>query len=47
MTTQILGNVFEHYEEIDSTQIEIHRRIEKCKIQNGTIIMADRQTNGK
>ena len=47
MTTQILGNVFEHYEEIDSTQTEIHRRIEKCKIQNGTIIMADRQTNGK
>ena len=47
MTTQILGNVFEHYEEIDSTQTEIHRRIEKNKIQNGTIIMADRQTNGK
>lgn len=47
MTTQILGNVFEHYEEIDSTQTEIHRRIEKCKIQNGTIIIADRQTNGK
>ena len=47
MTTQILGNVFEKYEEIDSTQTEIHRRIEKCKIQNGTIIMANRQTNGK
>ena len=47
MTTQILGNVFEHYEEIDSTQTEIHRRIEKCKIQNGTIIMADRKTNEK
>ena len=47
MTTQILGNVFENYEEIDSTQTEIHRRIEKCKIQNGTIIMANRQTNGK
>ena len=47
MTKQILGNVFENYEEIDSTQTEIHRRIEKCKIQNGTIIMANRQTNGK
>lgn len=47
MTKQILGNVFENYEEIDSTQTEIHRRIEKCKIQTGTIIMANRQTNGK
>ena len=31
MTTQILGNVFENYEEIDSTQTEIHRRIENVK----------------
>ncbi len=36
-----------HYDEIDSTQLEAWRKIEKHEIQSGTIIVADRQTKGK
>lgn len=36
----------EYYEEIDSTQSEIWRRIEKNTIKNGTVICADVQTKG-
>lgn len=44
--TKLLGkNVF-HYREIDSTQKEIWRRIETGTIDNGTIIMADLQSDG-
>lgn len=35
------------YRKIDSTQLEIWRRIEANKIDNKTIVIADIQTNGK
>lgn len=35
------------YEEIDSTQLEVWRRIDKQEIESGTIIMAKRQTSRK
>ena len=42
-----LNTNFLYYKEIDSTQLEIWRRIENNNIKNGTIILADIQTNGK
>lgn len=42
-----IGDKIIHYEKIDSTQLEIWRRIEENKIQSGTIISADIQTEGK
>ncbi|MCI8759790.1 MAG: hypothetical protein HFJ34_01460 [Clostridia bacterium] len=47
LTTKIIGKKVIFYEQIDSTQLEVWRRIEKNNIQNGTIILADKQTNGK
>jgi BirA family biotin operon repressor/biotin-[acetyl-CoA-carboxylase] ligase len=47
LKTNFLGKNFKFYKEIDSTQSEIYRLIEKNEIQNGTVIMADIQTNGK
>ena len=35
------------YQKIDSTQLEIWRRIEANKIENKTVVIADIQTNGK
>ena len=35
-----------HYEKIDSTQKEIWRRINKNEIEDGTVILADVQTDG-
>ena len=35
------------YHKIDSTQLEIWRRIEENKIENKAVIIADIQTNGK
>lgn len=35
------------YHKIDSTQLEIWRRIEANKIDNKTVVIADIQTNGK
>ena len=35
------------YHKIDSTQLEIWRRIEANKIENKTVVIADIQTNGK
>ena len=35
------------YHKIDSTQLEIWRRIKENKIENKTVIIADIQTNGK
>ena len=46
LNTKFLGKNIEHYKEIDSTQSEIWRRIEKNNIKNGTIILADIQTDG-
>lgn len=47
LNTKFLGKNIIHYKEIDSTQLEIWRRVEKDAIENGTIILADIQTNGK
>ena len=47
LNTKFLGQNVSYYETIDSTQLEIWRRIEKNSIENGTIILADIQTNGK
>lgn len=47
LTTKILGRNIIYYEKIDSTQLEMWRRIEKNTIKNGSIIIAEIQTNGK
>ena len=47
LNTKFLGKKIIHYETVDSTQLEIWRKIEKKEIENGTIIAADIQTNGK
>ena len=47
LTTQFLGRKVFYYPEIDSTQLEVWRRVEQKTIQKGTIIMADKQTEGK
>ena len=41
-----LGKNIIHYKEIDSTQKEVWRRIENNNIESGTLIIADRQTQG-
>ena len=47
LRTEFLGKKSIFYKEIDSTQSEIWRLIKNNNIQNGTLIMADIQTNGK
>lgn len=47
LTTNFLGQRFIFYKEIDSTQSEIWRLIQEKKIENGTLVMADIQTDGK
>ena len=47
LNTKLLGKKIIYYEIIDSTQLEILRRIDKNNIENGTIIIADKQTHGK
>lgn len=47
LKTKILGRNLVFYPEIDSTQLEAWRRIEKGKVENGTVILADRQTKGR
>lgn len=47
LNTNCLGRDVIFYPEIDSTQLEAWRRIEKNTIKNGTIILAEIQTNGK
>ena len=47
LQTKFLGRNFIFYDEIDSTQREIWRLVRKDNIKNGTLIMADIQTNGK
>ena len=46
LKTKKLGRKIEIFKEIDSTQLEILRRIEKKEIEDGEIIVADIQTNG-
>lgn len=47
LKTQFLGKKVIVYKKIDSTQLEVWRQVEKTEIENGTIILADIQTNGK
>ncbi len=47
LNTKYLGKNYIYYKTIDSTQMEIWRRIEKKDIKNGTVIRADIQTKGK
>lgn len=47
LKTEILGRNFIFYSKTDSTQNEIWRRIENDNIENGTLVMADIQTEGK
>lgn len=47
LDTKFLGRNTIHYETIDSTQSEIWRLIEANTIKNGTLIIADIQTNGQ
>lgn len=47
LTTKVLGRKISFYHEIDSTQSEIWRRIENGSIINGSVVIADIQTQGK
>ena len=47
LNTKFLGRNIEYYENIDSTQLEVWRRINKKQIENGTVIISEIQTNGK
>ena len=47
LKTRFLGRKIIYHKKIDSTQSEIYRLIEKGKIKNGTVVIADIQTNGK
>ena len=43
--TKLIGKELEYFYEIDSTQVEAKRNVEKYK--NGTVIIADMQTAGR
>ena len=47
LNTYFLGKEIFYYSTIDSTQLEIWRRVEKNNIKNGTMVIADIQTHGK
>jgi hypothetical protein len=46
INTKNLGNTVIYYDEIDSTQLEVWRRVENNSIKSGTVIIANTQTNG-
>lgn len=46
LKTKFLGREIYKFNKLDSTQLEIWRRIENNNISNGTVISADIQTNG-
>ena len=46
LKTKILARNYKYYEKIDSTQKEIWRLVENDNIENGTLIIANMQTNG-
>lgn len=46
LNTKTIARNLVKYREIDSTQKEIWRRIESNNVKNGTIVLADIQTNG-
>ncbi|MCI8999535.1 MAG: hypothetical protein HFJ26_01030 [Clostridia bacterium] len=45
-TKYLIRDVY-YYSQIDSTQLEILRRIKANTITNGTLVIADTQTHGK
>ena len=47
LKTKFLGKSIIYFPEIDSTQLEVWRRIKQNAIQNGTMVIADIQTQGK
>lgn len=47
LKTKFLGRNLIYYSKIDSTQSEIWRLIKKDEIINGTVVLADIQTDGK
>lgn len=47
LKTKFLGQDAIYYKVIDSTQLEIFRRIDNKSIKNGTLVYADIQTKGK
>lgn len=47
LTTKFLGRNIIYKQEIDSTQLEVWRQVEKNALANGTIVMAEIQTKGK
>ncbi len=47
LKTKFLGRNLIYYNKIDSTQSEIWRLIKKDEIINGTVVLADIQTDGK
>lgn len=46
LKTLNLARDFNHYKNLDSTQAEIFRRIERGNIKNGSLVLADLQTLG-
>ena len=46
LETKTLGKNYIYYDEIDSTQKEMWRRIERNEIKNGTLIRAEKQSSG-
>lgn len=47
LTTKMLGRNLIYYQEVDSTQLEIERKIKKNEIKSGTILLTEIQTKGK
>lgn len=47
LNTKFLAQNLYYYETIDSTQAEIWRRVKNKNIKNGSVVIADNQTNGK
>jgi len=47
LTTEVLGKNVIYYPEIDSTQDEVWRRLEKDTMENGSLILADIQTKAR
>ena len=46
LNTKFLGRDFHYFENLDSTQFEIYRKIENETIKNGSLVLANIQNNG-
>lgn len=47
LNTKLIGKHIIFYKTIDSTQLEVLRRIEKSQIENGSIVITNKQTRGR